>query len=68
MTISDKALGLIGRKILGRMDNTTHQDEIKPNPKQATAVLPSHPELKLQSIPKLQRAPVLRFPARDDDT
>ncbi|HHJ18145.1 MAG TPA: hypothetical protein ENJ80_15805 [Gammaproteobacteria bacterium] len=68
MKISDKALKLIGRKILGSMDSTTHQDDSPTPVKQVTGTPPSPTKLNLQSAPKPPKAPVLPFPGRNNDT
>jgi len=68
MKISDKALKLIGHKILGDMDNATNQDAPTPATAPTPAAPPLRPKLNLQSAPKPPKALVLPFPRRDDDS
>jgi len=65
MKISDKALKLIGRMILGNTDNASNQDGLKLPQKEYTPVNTPRFRLNLQAPVKTVKAPVLPFRKKD---
>ena len=61
MKLSDKALKLIGRHILGSMDNSTNQDDSKPTIYTRPATGNYRPRLNLRDRIRPSKAPVLPF-------
>ena len=67
MKISDKALQLIGRMILGTMDKTSNQDDLEIPHKKCSPVNTPRFRLNLQAPVKTVKAPVLPFRKKDTE-